>query len=538
MTNSFPRISFDLPFSDAAQSPLGKYTISPKPHVKYPDSGNELADGRLGTVDFKNSAWVGIESKNFEITLNTGGNVNGSVVANVLNYEKAGIFYPTKMNIFCSKNGTSFDKIQTKDFPITKADGVYDFTSEPINNTCAKLKVQFVGTGQFIFISELTIKKNTSSYATGDVRGVTFFYLNGVEQGFPWIVKNISDKTVQTQIKNMLASLRGNGVNWLRLLVSADHFQKTDYPSPSAKTLQNFNALLTLIQDNFGNDFKIELIFVAPRTLKDGQNLGNYVDKPPYTNDKQWISGWMNGIYPKNMSMVGMVLMGGDQAPCGWNTVAKKFTCEGEENATEMQKNHASWIKTMWPWFDAQYASRQSSYKSSYEIIVGNQANEWELLKKSVTWAVKATPSVPVIAAPFYFNAEPGSSWKVYAKLTQEALLAYKKLTTKPLWIDEFGMQIGMFQGKTYTEADQGSFFGGFLAATTCWFNDKQPKFAWVVGNDYGPKREFWHGIMSNFTPTNEPVWRWTAMRQLNLYYTLHKCPNVSSNDLDALENY
>ena len=71
-----------------------------------------------------------------------------------------------------------------------------------------------------IFLHGRVLAGNVS----GDVRGVTFFYLDGGGQDFPWVLDNQYNSDARTKIDNLLATYRRAGVNWIRLLIATDHF--------------------------------------------------------------------------------------------------------------------------------------------------------------------------------------------------------------------------------------------------------------------------------------------------------------------------
>ena len=349
---------------------------------------------------------------------------------------------------------------------------------------------------------------------TGPVRGVTFFYLDGVAQDFPWVLANQSDPTVRAKIDNLLAGYRAAGVNWIRLLIAADHFPAANYPQPTQALINQVNDFMAITRagPNAGR-FTVEVVFVTKRFAN-----GYFADYPPYTNDKMWLAEWITKL---NYSNLGMILITGDASPCAWEGTAARYSCYGDSATaiSPLAYNHGHWIATMWPWLKANWPT----LNASYEVIAGDPYNNGELIKKLAQWVTMRTPDVPCMAASLYFELPPGSPWTAYANQTVALLNAYASVTAKPLWIDEYGMRVCAAVGCTYTESDQQAYYGGFLGSTTCWTSVKYPKFAWVAGNDYPYVGTFWYGLASGFS-SNQPVWR-PAWGTVSLYYNLTACP-------------
>ncbi|MBI3325007.1 MAG: hypothetical protein HYZ92_06970 [Candidatus Omnitrophica bacterium] len=344
------------------------------------------------------------------------------------------------------------------------------------------------------------------------VRGVSLFYLNGATQDLPWLLANQGDSTVRSRLDNLLAAYRQACVNEVRLIIGADHYPSTNYPVPSSTLVNQVNSLLSILR---AGQFKIELV------LWTRQVNGLFPEPAPYTNDKTWIANWMSRL----TRPIDTVMIGADIAPCAWN--GSRYACEGEPDAPALATNHGKWIRAMWVWFHQTYTQR-----AAYNILGGDPARTFEQLGNSVGWIMRNTPEVPVVAATLYFDLPPGSSWSAYASKVDTALDRYRSLTTKPLWIDEYGKLMGSCPstlcppaGATYTSTDQANYVAGFLGATTC----QRPgvlggEFAWIAGNDYPYNGQFWFGLASGFTSLQQPIWRgaWSTISQ---YYKLQRCP-------------
>ncbi|WLQ16074.1 hypothetical protein O5O45_09120 [Hahella aquimaris] len=350
---------------------------------------------------------------------------------------------------------------------------------------------------------------SASANVSGDVRGVTFFYLDGVHQDFPWVLDNQRDPEVRKKIDSLLNEYRNAGVNWIRILVDADHYGKAnENPVPSLSLIQKVNDFMRITRTGDQADwFTIELV-LDPYTIKkeDGnKDNGKMQDIHPYDRDKLWYKTWLDNLDYTNL---GMVVIGGDLSPC---------SIQGCDQTGEISESHASWIKEMWSWKEQYYPELNATYE-----VIGNEEgiNDPRLISILATWIEKNTPTVPVIAASIYIDLPSGSHWVDYAEATNNTLEAYHSVTSKPLWIDEFGKNIRMGS----TVADQKAAYEGFLGASICWRKNKYAKFAWVGGNDYPYKDKYWYGLVSGFNSNDEPVMRpaWSVLSQ---YYNLQQCP-------------
>ncbi len=343
-----------------------------------------------------------------------------------------------------------------------------------------------------------------------NAKGVTFFYLDGVAQDFPWVLENQDRPEVQAKLHALFKDYKLAGVNWIRILVARGHhpYFEGSLSSPPL-FIEKMNKFLELTREevvvnavNKGS-FKTEVVFV---TL-DGTAL--FADPAPYNRDKNWLEVWMNGL---NHSNIGMVLIGGDLQPCSWGAPGQGIVCS--PNGSQIANNHGAWLTNVWPWFKQKWPN----VTASYEVISGN-ATTTELIEKHAAWMTANTPDIPVLPMSLYFDLAPGSSWQQYANWTSQLLQAHHRNTTKPLWIDEYGGGISA----TMSEADQAAFYNGFLAASTCWTGKQYSKFAWIAGNDYPYSGQVWAGLVRKYN-NNIPEWRpaWSALSQ---YYNLQQCP-------------
>lgn len=346
---------------------------------------------------------------------------------------------------------------------------------------------------------------NTSANVSGDVRGVQFFYLDGGAQDFPWVLDNQYDPGTRAKIDGLLAEYRSAGVNWIRLLVSSDHFaNKSDiHPFPNQSMIRKVNDFMAITRSgaNAGR-FTIELVLI-PET----SNF-MFTDTAPYNRDKLWYKTWLDNLDYANL---GIIMFGGDLSPCYLSG------CQGDPTAEAIPRNHGAWIRAMWDWKMANYPTINASYE-----VIGNQSlsnNNPNLIKKLAIWNQTYTPTNPILAAALYIDMPAGSPWTDYANAVTAILDAYHSVSGKMLWIDEYGRSVGAYG----TEQDQRNAYLGFLGATVCWRQNRYPKFAWVAGNDYPYDNNHWYGLVSSFNgsvPQMRPAWQ-----DLALYYNLQACP-------------
>lgn len=348
----------------------------------------------------------------------------------------------------------------------------------------------------------------------GSYRGVSLFYLDGVAQDLPWILANQNDPTVNAKLISLFDAYQAAHVNWIRLLVAYNHFGTATDPI----WITRVNALMALASTRGAFTFEVMLI-----TQRDANDYYLSTLSNNYASDQQWLSMWTQGL---NYSHLGLIMIGGDLFPCAWTGLGGTWHvgCQGDGSAIEPRsENHGRWIKAMWPWYKATYPGVNTAFE-----VFGDDSSpnlQWTLLKRVAQWVNGLSPSVPVVATPLYFTLPPGSTWQAYANKTMTALNAYNAAgVPKTLWIDEYGMSIGLQpNGWTYTAADQEAYYSGFLAATTCWTTTQYPKFAWVTGRDYPGDGNRSFGLVGSFSG-NAPNW-YPAWSDIGLYYNPSTCP-------------
>jgi hypothetical protein len=326
----------------------------------------------------------------------------------------------------------------------------------------------------------------------GKVRGVTFFYLDGKQQDFPWVLEHQREPAVHARIENLFAQYRAAGVNWIRLLIATNHFpdRSAIHPVPSSSLIQKVNDFMTLTRsgENAGQ-FTIELVLLPE------QKNSRFTDTAPYERDKRWYKAWLDQLDYTNL---GMVMFGGDLSPCLLSGG------EGESGNENLSQNHAAWIKAVWAWKEANYPHLYASYE-----VIGVQTgsgNDPRLIQNLASWVKMNTPGVSLFSVALYLELPSGNSWRDYADATARILDTYHSVSDIQLWIDEFGKS----WGEDGTLEDQKAAFTGFLTATVAWRRNGYPMFAWLGGNDapYDGKNTF--GLVSGFEgtkPIPRPAW-------------------------------
>jgi len=94
--------------------------VEPKYETTYADSysgGGEfgLVDGKIGSLNFRDGNWQGIQGKDFSVMLELNeGQVVNSVSANFYHYNNSWIFRPEEFSVFISDDGVKWTKIETQ----------------------------------------------------------------------------------------------------------------------------------------------------------------------------------------------------------------------------------------------------------------------------------------------------------------------------------------------------------------------------------------------------------------------------------------
>ncbi|MHA2855705.1 DUF4855 domain-containing protein [Paenibacillus lautus] len=96
------------------------YTISQQPNSNYPDSGNELTDGRFGGTDYRTEQWQAHAGSDYPdersrtITFDLGGNKSiGAIRAHFLQDKGPGIYFPPNVTFSVSSDGQSWSTLAT-----------------------------------------------------------------------------------------------------------------------------------------------------------------------------------------------------------------------------------------------------------------------------------------------------------------------------------------------------------------------------------------------------------------------------------------
>jgi len=92
-----------------------KVTLSYTPSVYYPGGGeNALVDGRIGTANFRDGIWQGVQGKNMEVIIDLGDvKPFEHVTTRWFHYANAWIFRPKSVEVYSSFDGIIWDKVAT-----------------------------------------------------------------------------------------------------------------------------------------------------------------------------------------------------------------------------------------------------------------------------------------------------------------------------------------------------------------------------------------------------------------------------------------
>jgi hypothetical protein len=377
----------------------------------------------------------------------------------------------------------------------------------------------------------------TSAFVSGNTRGVTLFYLDGASQDFPWILANLNDPTTQAKLVNLLLAYRDAGVNWIRLLVVADHFKTastssyypydvSNYnPQPLIDKLNQFMAITRNLPTAPTNPFTIEIVLGTPMDatgyFADSASLG-------YPRDRRWFYDIVKGL---NFSNLGMILISGDTSPCEYlDSQSSQVYCYGDAGFRPRAYNHGSWLLYMWRWFRATFPSINASFEVVTSpdpgVVTPGNARNWELLRRTAVWVNTYASDSTVVAGTLYFRFLPASNYTAadYKAETLRALQAFQNAGTgKTLWIDEFGQYNSL--DPNYSDQAQAAYYQGVLDALACGTSNKYPQFAWSANYDgpqISPANGF--GLFSGYDGANQPIARqaWTV---LSTYYNKQSCP-------------
>ena len=358
----------------------------------------------------------------------------------------------------------------------------------------------------------------------GPVRGVSFYYLDGLAEDFGFVLDRVwtDDPVVGAKLDNLFAAWRTAGVNWVRLLVISDRFPGEPYPDPGTlpgNRIAKVNKFMTAPR---AAGFTFEIVLIDNKRDV-GLGAG---ELPNYSPHKTWTAAWIDRM---NYSRLGLVLLGGDLQPC--DAPGAQVICAGEPGASPTARRHGAYIKMMWPWA----RKRWPNLNLNYEVIGGGTpTNNFEQLRRIAAWVNANTPDVPSVTASLYIYPPlpAGTTWPQFADAYTQMLNAYHAVSSKPLWIDEFGYSIesntvspGCPPG-VITECDQEAYFTGFLAAAVCRRGARPPYpiLTWLGSNDFPYVFGSWWGLMRGFDGVNQPVPR-QAWGVLSFYYNLGACP-------------
>jgi len=92
-----------------------KVALSYTPSVYYPGGGeNALVDGRIGTANFRDGIWQGVQGKNMEVVIDLGDvKPFEHVTTRWFHYANAWIFRPKAVEVYSSFDGVLWDKVAT-----------------------------------------------------------------------------------------------------------------------------------------------------------------------------------------------------------------------------------------------------------------------------------------------------------------------------------------------------------------------------------------------------------------------------------------
>jgi hypothetical protein len=331
------------------------------------------------------------------------------------------------------------------------------------------------------------------------INGATFYFLDGYRPTFPSIIHNLD--THKPKLFNLLNAYKSAGVNWIRILIVCQHFgDKLYHPDdPYTKPeihIQKVNEFMRFA--NTVAPFTFEVLLDPRKTWP----TTYFQDTPLYANDKVWYDKWISRL---DFSTLGVIMLPGDL----WPIQGEYAFGDHHELVSPVCYNNGHWIKEMMGYLHSKYPTMHINFE------LGLWGTTPETVKKAVSWHTKYFPWTWWIAMPLYYSLPPGATWQEYRTGFSSLFSAYKQATSKPLWIDEYGLPITITPAGYYEE-DQEAYYHGILEAMK-ESGIQHARFAWVAGRDYPYNGAESYGLVKSFS-SDTPVWT-PAWDQVKAYY-------------------
>jgi hypothetical protein len=158
------------------------YQLAPQPSLSYPDEGGAtLADGELGSADYTEPAWLGVEGPDIVATLDLGEPIAiRQLAARFLESVRYGIYLPVQVRFSVSEDGLNFTSLRVLERPPERdeAPWIHRFSAEGLDSRARYVRLQArnpgriapgkpgVGANSWLFVDELLVNPTNSSART------------------------------------------------------------------------------------------------------------------------------------------------------------------------------------------------------------------------------------------------------------------------------------------------------------------------------------------------------------------------------------
>ncbi|MBU1417906.1 MAG: hypothetical protein KKI15_05440 [Proteobacteria bacterium] len=360
-------------------------------------------------------------------------------------------------------------------------------------------------------------EKNKENFIIPDfmdspVKGVSFFYLDGRrDENQIILIQELpaGDEAISVRLAKTIAEIKISGFNWVRIIISKNHYKMYDEKYPEYDYSQDIYPLMSSDEaikinsfiDNFrkGTDgLKIELLltagFIDNTTMRDKQN------------DALFFESILKQI---DTTGIELVMLGGDMMPCNIISLVAVDDTICDEDGPKGDWNDAEWIRFQLDYFSNNPIDRLRNLNYSFDTITYPTVNAF---KTYLEWVKNNVISyIPIVSVSAYY-ARPGATEKDYLSHFNDLVNAYAESgLNKPFWFDEYGFGLHDF----YSEKDTFLYFKGFLQSTRCKNGVDSslfyPSVAWVVGSDRDtnivwPINLKSYGLFQGYNLKNSPI--------------------------------
>lgn len=380
--------------------------------------------------------------------------------------------------------------------------------------TSKSFGVNYISTGGFEFTLRAGTNKNDPVIAeqivVGEIqprflppeqlRGVTLSHILGEEQNVPYFVDMYYDNDKATYIDDPLCekemfknNLNVNGiineienarVNWVKIPVrkaDIDAYLKAEYKE-GCRYEHDQNRVNPFVEANLPKaygQFMTKLNFFASKLKQRDINV------------ELVIAGDMQ--YPADVPFFESIIIGANKQ------VVKLFML-GEDVDPLRNTAHEDWLSSMYQhvYEHDNRGFRNLSY--AFDTVAYRDAAEFKQYVTKVKSDYPKFAVVPAVIYPNYDTTYSGTHWRDFASQVKPYIDAFDDVGFhKMLWVDEYGMRIGRTNATiALEEADQWSFYSGFLAETRCFSGSMKDRMIPSIANHAGVDGESGYGLFKD----------------------------------------